>query len=122
MCKNLVENGNLSKPLIIFNRTIQRATELEAKLPSGTSSVASSIEDAVSKADIIFTCLSDDEVMQDTMAIAVRQDVEEKLFVYCSTVHPDTTNSLAKSVEAHGAYFVACPGKFKLLCRWESIS
>ena len=27
----------------------------------------------------------------------------------CSTVHPDTTNTLARSMESNGASFVACP-------------
>ena len=107
MCKNLVEKGDLDKPLIIFNRTQKRATDLNVKLPSGKSTVASSLEEAVSKADIIFTCLGDDAAITDTIAIAVKGDVKGKLFVDCSTVHPDTTNMLAKSIQAQGAELVA---------------
>ena len=50
MCKNLVEKGNLSQPLIIYNRTQQRAEDLSAKLGSGKTKVASSIEEAVKPA------------------------------------------------------------------------
>ncbi|KAK4696868.1 hypothetical protein P7C71_g1113, partial [Lecanoromycetidae sp. Uapishka_2] len=109
MCKNLVEKGDLDKPLIIFNRTQKRATNLNEKLPPGKSTVAPSLEEAVSTADIIFTCLGDDAAISDTIAAAVKGNVKGKLFVDCSTVHPDTTNMLAKSIQGQGAEMVACP-------------
>jgi len=109
MCKNLVEKGDLDKPLIIFNRTNKRSIDLQAKLPQGESHVAESLEEAVSKADIIFTCLGDDAAIKDTITNAAEVDVKGKLFVDCSTVHPDTTTTLAKFLEAQGAHFVACP-------------
>ena len=111
MCKNLVEKGNLDQPLIIFNRTTQRATELQDTLPKGKTTVAETIEDAVSESDIIFTCLGSDAAVQDTIETAVRGNVKGKLFVDCSTVHPDVTEKLAKTIGAQGANFVACPGK-----------
>lgn len=107
MCKNLVNKGGLEKPLIIFNRTQKRATDLNAKLPAGKSTIASGLEEAVSKADIIFTCLGDDNAVKDTIAAAIKGNVKGKLFVDCSTVHPDTTNLLAKSIKAQGAELVA---------------
>ena len=107
MCKNLVEKGDLDKALIIFNRTPKRATDLHENLPSGKSTIASSLEEAVSNADIIFTCLGDDAAIKDTIATAVEGNVKGKLFVDCSTVHPDTTDTLAKSIQAQGAEFVA---------------
>jgi len=110
MCKNLVEKGNLHKPLIIFNRTHKRATDLNAKLPPGKSTVASSLEEAVAKADIVFTCLGDDAAIIDTFTTATKGDVKSKLFVDCSTVHPNTTNMLAKTIQEQGAEMVACPG------------
>jgi len=109
MCKNLVEKGDLSKPLIIFNRTKKRATDLSKKLPSGKSEVASSIEEAVSKSDFIFTCVGDDAAINETIDAALKGDVKGKLFVDCSTVHPETTDALAKKVTGKGAEFVACP-------------
>ncbi|MCJ1387368.1 hypothetical protein MMC18_000211 [Xylographa bjoerkii] len=109
MCKNLVEKGDLDKPLIIFNRTTKRATDLQAKLSTGKSTVVEELGEAVAKADIIFTCLGDDQAITETLSTAVRGDVKGKLFVDCSTVHPDTTNKLVKTVEEHGAHFVACP-------------
>ena len=109
MCKNLVEKGGLEKPLIIFNRTAKRATEINSKLPTGKSIVAADLDEAVSKADIVFTCLGDDAAIVDTIATATKGDVKGKLFVDCSTVHPDTTNQLAKVIQEQGAELVACP-------------
>ena len=109
MCKNLVEKGNLDKPLIIYNRTLQRAIDLKDRLPSGLSEVAQTLDEAVSKADIIFTCLPDDAAITETITDLIKGDVKGKLFVDCSTVHPDTTNILSRSIDGRGAEFVACP-------------
>lgn len=109
MCKNLVEKGQLDKPLVIYNRTQKRATDLSNALPSGKSTVSSSIGDAVSKSDIIFTCVGDDAAINDTIDAALQGNVKGKLFVDCSTVHPDTTEGLAKKLVGAGAEFVACP-------------
>ena len=109
MCKNLVEKGSLDKPLIIFNRTEKRATDLSKSLPDGKSTVSTSIEDVVSRSDIIFTCVGDDTAVNDSINAALQIDVTGKLFVDCSTVHPDTTEALAKKITEAGAEFVACP-------------
>ena len=109
MCKSLVEKGDLDKPLIVFNRTLQRAQDLSNNLPSGKSTVASDISNAVARSDIIFTCVGDDAAIRDTIATALRGYVKGKLFVDCSTVHPDTTTTLGKDIESQGADFVACP-------------
>jgi 3-hydroxyisobutyrate dehydrogenase-like beta-hydroxyacid dehydrogenase len=107
MCKNLVEKGNLDKPLIIFNRTIKRAEDLSSKI--GHSTVAPSIGEAVVKSDIIFICLGDDAAITENLNKILEGDVKGKLIVDCSTVHPDTTAMTAKAIEANGGKFVACP-------------
>ncbi|KAH8812907.1 6-phosphogluconate dehydrogenase [Xylogone sp. PMI_703] len=107
MCKNLVEKANLSNPLIIYNRTTQRAHELSAKI--GNSTVASSIPEAASKADIIFYCLGDDAAVLSTLDEILKTDIKGKIIVDCSTVHPDTTSTETKLVEEKGGSFVACP-------------
>ena len=112
MAKNIIEKGNLSKPLIIHNRTVSVAEE-KAKQWGGDSKVvvASSVDDAVARADIIFTCLSNDKAITACIEAAVKGDVKGKLFVDNSTVAPDTTEMLAKTVEAQGGEFVASPGR-----------
>ncbi|TFK51383.1 hypothetical protein OE88DRAFT_1659362 [Heliocybe sulcata] len=110
MCKNIIEKGNLSKPLIIYNRTRKRAEDLAAQEgPSKRLKVAGTIAEAVENSDIIFTCVGDDKAIADTIAEAVKPNVKGKLFVDCSTVHPDTTEQLAKVINAQGAEFVAMP-------------
>jgi len=107
MCKNIVEKGNLEHPLIIHNRTNQRAHDLSSKL--GHSTVASSIQEAASKADIIFYCLGEDPSVISTLEEILKVDVKGKIIVDCSTVHPDTTAKEAKMVNEKGGDFVACP-------------
>ena len=112
MAKNLFEKGNLDKPLIVHNRTLATAAELAKKLGGDSKIVvAKTVDDAVSKADIVFTCLSNDKAITSLMEEALKADVKGKLFVDNSTVHPDTTEMLAKTVQAQGAEFVASPGK-----------
>lgn len=62
-----MEKGNLSQPLILFNRTNARAEQLSEKLGKDKTKVATSIEDAVANADIIFTCVGDDKAMEETV-------------------------------------------------------
>ncbi|KAK5231426.1 hypothetical protein LTR72_000607 [Exophiala xenobiotica] len=107
MCKNLVEKGNLSNPLIIYNRTTKRAEDLSEKI--GNSTVSTSIPDAVSKADIILYCVGDDPAVLTMVEEMLKADVKGKVLVDCSTVHPDTTSKEAKMIEEKGASFVACP-------------
>ncbi|KAH8586445.1 hypothetical protein B0O99DRAFT_644465 [Bisporella sp. PMI_857] len=109
MCKNLVGKGQLDKPLIIYNRTEKRSTDLSKSFPEGKLAVATSIGDLVSKSDIIFTCLGDDAAVSDSINTALQINVTGKLFVDCSTVHPDTSEALAKKITEAGGEFVACP-------------
>lgn len=107
MCKNLVEKGNLSEPLLIYNRTVSRAEELSAQI--GHSTVAGSIDDLVSKSDIIFYCLGDDESVLETVGKILEKPVKDKLLVDCTTIHPDTTQIEDEKITDAGAHFVAMP-------------
>ncbi|KAG9241325.1 hypothetical protein BJ878DRAFT_521283 [Calycina marina] len=109
MSKNLVEKGNLDKPLIVFNRTEQRSLDLQKSLPDGKIKVASSIAEAVENSDIIFICLGDDAAVNGAVDQALKGNAKGKIFVDCSTVHPDTTEGLAMKIIPAGAEFVACP-------------
>lgn len=113
MCKNIVEKGNLDKPLLLYNRSKQRAEELKATFPEGKAEVASDLAAAVAKADIIFSCVADDGAAEATLlgpsVKGVTSGVAGKLFVDCSTIHPDTTERLEKALTGAGAEFVAAP-------------
>lgn len=109
MCKNLIEKGDLDQPLLLFNRTTQRAVDLSKTLPPGKSEVVESLEAGVSKADIIFITLSEDHVVESTVAQAIKSGVKGKLLVDSSTIHPETSERVAKGVVEAGAEFVAAP-------------
>lgn len=107
MCKNLVEKGDLDKPLNIFNRTTSRAESLSKAI--GHSTVASSVTDLVSKSDIIFYCLGDDHSVTDMLDKILETSVEGKILVDCSTIHPDTTTQENEKITKAGGQFVAMP-------------
>ncbi|KAL8243775.1 hypothetical protein R6Q59_010033 [Mikania micrantha] len=109
MCKNLVEKGNLSKPLLIHNRTVSRAEKLCSEI--GHSTVISSVPELVSKSDITFLCLGDDDAVLNTIQTLVDElkDLRGKLIVDCSTIHPDSTRKENEMLKTTGAEFVACP-------------
>jgi 3-hydroxyisobutyrate dehydrogenase-like beta-hydroxyacid dehydrogenase len=109
MCKNLVEQGDLSHPLIVYNRTFKRSEDLKATLPSGKIEAVKTIAEVVSKSDIIFTCVGDDAAIDETIDEALKGDVQGKLFVDCSTIHPETSEGLQKRLTDAGAEFVAGP-------------
>lgn len=107
MCKNLVEKGNLTEPLLIFNRTISKAETLSSKI--GHSKVASSVDELVRRSDIIFYCLGDDQSVLDTVGKILQTSVKNKLLVDCSTIHPNTTAQENDKITQSGNHFVAMP-------------
>lgn len=109
MCKNIVEKGPLETPLVLYNRTPQRSHDLAAQLGSSKTKVASSIQDAVQDADIIFMCLGDDAAVKVTVDTILESHITDKLIVDCSTIHPDTTNSLERRITLAGGNFVGMP-------------
>ena len=112
MSKNLVEKGNLTSKLILYNRTTARAEALSQKLGTDKTQVAKTIDEAVQGADIIFSCVADDKSIISIVEAALKTDVKGKLFVDCSTVDPSTTNHISKIITEKGGEFVACPGMF----------
>lgn len=112
MCRNLAEKGNLSSPLLVFNRTEKPATDLCESVSACKITVSPTVEEAISNSDIVFICVSNDVAVEEIFANALKkggQSLSDKLFVDCSTVHPNTTRSLAKQVSEAGAQLVACP-------------
>lgn len=112
MVRNLVEKGPQAAPLLIFNRTTKRSEGFKATLPAGTVEIASSLVDGIAAADIIMTCLADDDAVESALKAAVNANlpnISSKLFVDCSTIHPDTTNRLSDLITKAGASFVAVP-------------
>ncbi|KAL1793824.1 hypothetical protein ACET3X_007245 [Alternaria dauci] len=107
--QNLVEKGNLEKPLIIYNRTKERSEDLASKLGSNRTKVVGTINNVVKEADIIFMCLGDDASVINVVDIMLQEDVKGKLIIDCSSLHPDTTNGLEKRITEQGAEFIGMP-------------
>jgi len=85
------------------------AQEHSQKLGADKTRVAKTIEEAVEASDIIFTMVGTDSADKDMYETALKVDVKGKIFVDCATVEPNTTNGIAKSMEAKGASFLASP-------------
>ncbi|KAH7133469.1 NAD binding domain of 6-phosphogluconate dehydrogenase-domain-containing protein [Dactylonectria macrodidyma] len=109
MSKNIVEKGNLDSPLLIYNRSSKRTVDFSRSLPEGKTEVVESLTDGISRADVIFSCISNDEAVQELFKTVLEVDITGKLFIESSTIHPDTTEAVAKEVVARGAEFVAAP-------------
>ena len=110
MARNLVEKASFAGPLVLYNRTRARAEKLQSTLadPSRVA-IAESLAAGVSSADIIFTCVADDPAVESIVDEALAAGASGKVFVDCSTIHPDTTTDLGRRVTAAGADFVAAP-------------
>lgn len=108
MSKNLAQKGNLSKPIILWNRTMSRAVSHSSAI--GNATVAESLSEAVSKSDIIWSCFSDQKAVISSFDVILNTDVRGKLFLECSTITPEGTNELADRVISAGGEFVAMPG------------
>ena len=108
MTKNLVLNGKLEKPIILWNRTEARTVEHQAAIRHAVA--AKSIESAVSRSDYVWSCFSGQEAVIQSFDEILRHDVHGKLFIECSTITPEATNELARKVIEAGAEFVAMPG------------
>lgn len=109
MAKNIAGKGQLDSPLLLFNRTTQRATDLSTKIAQGKSKVVDTVQAGASQADVIFICLANDKAVTATIDALVQSDIKGKVVVDCSTIHPDTTDAVAETLTSKGAAFVACP-------------
>ncbi|PYH88928.1 6-phosphogluconate dehydrogenase-like protein [Aspergillus ellipticus CBS 707.79] len=105
--ENLLRYGDIAKPLVLYNRTTEKAHEQSLRL--GDCDLAESIPAAVAAADIIWLCLQDQAAVTETFDLIFPLDIRGKLFVDSSTVTPAKTNAIAQRVCEAGAEFVAAP-------------
>ncbi|CAP92267.1 Pc13g11980 [Penicillium rubens Wisconsin 54-1255] len=93
--------------LMYSNRTMARGSPLQA-----LGAVAEpNFEKVVSQCGIIFTMVSNDSVLQSLLSTAMRssQSLKDKIFVDCSTVHPETVRSAVSQLKSKDASYVAAP-------------
>lgn len=105
---NLVAKADLRSPLVLYNRTLQRAEKHSSKI--GRSVVARDLAQLVSTCDVIWTCLQDEKAVLEIFARILTLDYGGKLFVECSTILPNATHQLAQRLQDGGADMVAMPG------------
>ncbi len=100
--------SDLRSPLILYNRTRQRAEEHSSKI--GDTVVARDLAELVSTCDVIWSCLEDEKAVFEIFTQILKLDLDGKLFIECSTILPDATRQLAQQIQDGGADLVAMPG------------
>ncbi|KAJ5620742.1 Dehydrogenase multihelical [Penicillium lagena] len=103
--RHLVARKALS--LVYSNRTMSRGTPLQAlgAIPEP------SFEKLVSQCGIIFTMVANDSVLQNLISSAVGSghSLTDKIFVDCSTVHPETVSKAVAQLKSKDASYLAAP-------------
>lgn len=115
ICRNIIlKKDDIARPVKLWNRTSDKAKQFVSGLPAAAPNTQASdkLRDAITDATIVFWCLSDDQAevsLVDQLLDIGDGIIKDKLFVDCSTVHPDTTDKTQQRLEAAGAHFVAMP-------------
>ncbi|KAI4851469.1 3-hydroxyisobutyrate dehydrogenase [Aureobasidium sp. EXF-8845] len=92
--------------LIFNNRTMASGDNLK----SLGATPAESFGELVKKSDVVFTMVNNDTTLKTLLQQAYdTKDLAGKIFVDCSTVHPDTTKSVSEEIRQHKATFLAAP-------------
>ena len=112
MTENLVKHGRLEEPIILYNRTQSQADEHSLRI--GHSVAVHTLHEAISRSDIIWSCLQNEVAVTEMFDEILNKDIKGKLFLECSTVLPDVTSRLTQRILEAGAEFVAMPGLFSL--------
>lgn len=94
--------------LLYHNRTMSRGEPL--KTIGGIP--CSSVGDIITKSDIVFLSLSDDEALASTLDAIIQEsgdDLAGKIIVDTSTVHPSSSTKADARLAEKGAKLVAAP-------------
>ena len=99
-----------AEPVHYFNRTISRGEPLHQI----GGQPAQSVQGLVARCDVVFMSLSDDDALTSTVQAMVGSpsagsSLAGKIIVDTTTVHPDTTASVAAQLSGQGARFIAAP-------------
>ncbi|PIG83851.1 hypothetical protein AARAC_001819 [Aspergillus arachidicola] len=109
MAENLQRHlaNNHERPLIYSNRTPSAGETLK----SLGAVPATDFTDLVRRSDIVFTMIPNDDVLQRLMKLAIAggSELSNKIFVDCSTVHPDTIKKLSSDLAKHEAILLSAP-------------
>lgn len=107
MAKNLQKylSSQGEKPLLLWNRTLSK---LKPVVDLGGKTV-DTVDQLIQSSDIIFSCVSKDDVVYSILGNAAKTNVKGKIFCEMSTVHPDTIEKLKNELNAAGAEFICAP-------------
>lgn len=108
MARNIASKCALKKPMLIWNRTIANAKELQEEAPR--SIVAESLQQIAEQANIIWLCLLNDEAAGDVYNQILRHSVRGTLFVDSSTLSSHVVERLTQDVRAKEADLISMPG------------
>ncbi|PKY01430.1 oxidoreductase [Aspergillus campestris IBT 28561] len=112
MSRNIALKGPQTTPLALYNRTTSKATALAESLGVEKATAVSSLPTAVKDATIVFICVGDDHALDQIIDALINDasvNLADKIFVDCSTVHPDTSRRIHKTLAAQSAAYIACP-------------
>lgn len=98
--------------MILYNRTTSVADTHRASI--GHSKTSKTIAEAVGAADIIWSCLQNENAVEAVLEEILAVDITGKLFVESSTLTPETINRVAERICTAGGELVALPGMFGL--------
>ncbi len=90
---------NAGDQLTVYDRTPEKAKMLVER----GATLASSVQELVSRSEIILLSLSDDQAVTDVLNDALTGKVEDKIFIDLSTVSPGTSIQMAKNARRAGA-------------------
>lgn len=93
-------------PLLAFNRTQARAEALKNTHPV---TVATSLEQVATSADIIFSCLLNDAAVTQTIDTLLPHLKSGTILIEQSTISPTLAREYAKKLQAAGVIYLACP-------------
>ncbi|KAF2716135.1 6-phosphogluconate dehydrogenase family protein [Polychaeton citri CBS 116435] len=94
-------------PLIYFNRTISAGSGLDQL----GATAAGNFADLTTRSDLIFTMVSNDAVLEELLKPVIESEasIADKVFVDCSTLHPETAARVSAALAKRGATFLAAP-------------
>lgn len=90
-----------------FNRNPQRATAWQQRFPQGQ--LVDSIAEAASNADLVFTCVGDDNDLREVARSAFPHMKSGSVLVDHSTTSATVARELAAEAQQHGLYFMDAP-------------
>ncbi|KAI8340488.1 hypothetical protein BC941DRAFT_510802 [Chlamydoabsidia padenii] len=95
-------------PLLVYNRTSSKSEQLVATTTH--AQVATTLDPIAEKADIIFSCLFDDEAVKTTLGASLMGRLKPGCIVVSqATIAPETAYEMAKVAAAHDVFYISCP-------------